>query len=778
VLSFFGRYWWAWLLAGCLNFPHGLLAQSPAVDLAKRAIALYEAQPRPALELAQQAWQQAQANNDATGQAWALLALGEINFHKGSLDSAYQQSWQAHQRFAQLGQRQPAAIALRNAGATQAMAGSFTSAGQLLSQALAQLKTTAPNSRHLAQAYREMGICYLRQQLFKQSLSYLDTARQRYQALGDRNGEARSLNNQGLAYKNMGDYQQALTAYLESVQLYDRADQPSRQQAAALINLAIFYQTAGDTSSQQLDSLYNRAFEVARSLNDTLQVVGMAYSLVNHLMTKKRYQAAIEHVKEAKTLAQQAGLLIEEANLTTQMGYLFSQTKPGQGEAVIELTRAIELYRLAQKPDQAIAPLNLLCAHYRASNQFEQALEYGRQALIIKQKPDLKYAEANLQHNLAYCYLGLGKIDSARQATLALMAEGRESNRRQNVLVAYWMMYRIDSTTGSLAGQINWLKQYKNLNDSLVTIEKTRVIQDQATRYTIGKLQQKNQLQAAKLQQRNLWLGLAGLLVASVIVVAGLLYRQLQQRRQTNKLLGRQNQELAAKNEALETLDREKTRLMGVITHDLRTPLGNIRTVADLQLEGDLPTSQDNLLMIRQIADDTLSTVNQLLSWQAANTVEITPKLETIDVLQVMRTVTERAAQEAAQKQIRLELQASQAAYLAHADQHFTRKIFENLISNAIKFSPNGKNVYLELTQTDGQTVATVRDEGPGIKPEDFPKLFGQFQQLSARPTAGEASSGLGLYIVKRYAESMGGAISCQSEPGQGATFTLRLLAA
>ncbi len=769
---------WAWLLTLSLFPIAGVLAQSSAINQAKQALALYETQPQPALELAQQAWQQAQNQGDEPGLAWALLALGEINFHKGSLDTAFHLSRQAQQKFSHLGQAQPAAVALRNAGAAHSLAGLFTSAKPLLEQALAQLKTCAPNSGHLALAYRETGIYYLRQQLFKESLSYFDTARQLYRTVGDLNGEARSLNNQGLAYKNMGDFQQALTAYLESVKLYDQSDKPSRQEAAALINLANFYQTAGDTSSQQLDSLYNRAFQVAQGLNDTLQVVGMAYSLVAHLIAKKRYEAAFEQVRQAKTLAQQAGLLVEEANLTTQMGNLFSLTKPNDGEAIIELTRAVDLFRQAGKSDLAITPLTLLCTHFRKQNNFERALHYGRQALAIKQKPDFKYAEATLRQNLALCYLGQGKLDSARQATTDLMTEGRASNRRQSVLVAYWMMFRLDSAMGNLAGQVQWLKLHKNLNDSLVTIEKTRALQDQATRYTIGKLEQRNQLQEVKLNQRNLWLGLAGLMFLFVLVVAGLLYRQLHQRRQTNRLLAQQNQQLAAKNEALETLDREKTRLMGVITHDLRTPLGNIRTIADLNLDGDLVPSPDNLLMIRQIADDTLSTVNQLLSWQAANTVEINPKLETIDVLKVMRTVTERTTQEAANKQIRLQIQAEEATYLAHADYHFTQKILENLLSNAIKFSPLGKNVYLELVKTDGQTVATVRDEGPGIKPEDFPKLFGQFQKLSARPTAGEASSGLGLYIVKRYAESMGGAVSCQSEPGKGAAFTLRLLAA
>jgi signal transduction histidine kinase len=164
-----------------------------------------------------------------------------------------------------------------------------------------------------------------------------------------------------------------------------------------------------------------------------------------------------------------------------------------------------------------------------------------------------------------------------------------------------------------------------------------------------------------------------------------------------------------------------------------------------------------------------------LLTWQAATQADFVLHPQPLDLAELLHTVAERFAIEAGRKQIVLHLPTGPALAQGLGDRNFVRKILENLLSNAIKFSPSGKNIYLELADTGRQLAIGVRDEGPGIRPEDQPKLFGQFQQLSARPTAGEASSGLGLYIAKRYAEAMQGDILCHSVPGQGATFTLLL---
>jgi signal transduction histidine kinase len=112
---------------------------------------------------------------------------------------------------------------------------------------------------------------------------------------------------------------------------------------------------------------------------------------------------------------------------------------------------------------------------------------------------------------------------------------------------------------------------------------------------------------------------------------------------------------------------------------------------------------------------------------------------------------------------------------VADGDEQWMHQVIENLLDNAIKYSPRGRAVWLDVRPHGESVRLEVRDEGPGIGPEDLPRLFGRFQRLSARPTGGESATGLGLYIVKQLVELSGGSVAAASSgPGTGATVTLR----
>jgi signal transduction histidine kinase len=130
---------------------------------------------------------------------------------------------------------------------------------------------------------------------------------------------------------------------------------------------------------------------------------------------------------------------------------------------------------------------------------------------------------------------------------------------------------------------------------------------------------------------------------------------------------------------------------------------------------------------------------------------------------------------QAAAKKLRIHATVEEGC-VVEGDESWLQQVIENLLGNAIKYSPHLRSIWLDVGKVPGKVRIKVRDEGPGLTDEDKTRLFGRFQRLSARPTGGESSTGLGLSIVRRLVEGHGGRVWAESEGrGRGATFFAEL---
>jgi len=243
--------------------------------------------------------------------------------------------------------------------------------------------------------------------------------------------------------------------------------------------------------------------------------------------------------------------------------------------------------------------------------------------------------------------------------------------------------------------------------------------------------------------------------------------------------LREKNGALTEANETLNALNLEKNEFMGIAAHDLKNPLGAIRGFAEMLEEDatDMPTDEvvDTAFKIKKSANLMFDLVSNLLDVNRIEQGKMDLTLKPCDLWEIVRQAGEGYRQRAQAKQIQLHFDERERPPLVMADSVQLVQIMDNLVSNAVKYSPSDKNIYLRVYQMDGRIRAEVKDEGPGITPEDQKRLFGKFARLTARPTAGEHSTGLGLAIVKRLVESMEGKVWCESEPGKGASFLVEL---
>lgn len=226
----------------------------------------------------------------------------------------------------------------------------------------------------------------------------------------------------------------------------------------------------------------------------------------------------------------------------------------------------------------------------------------------------------------------------------------------------------------------------------------------------------------------------------------------------------------------LRELNDLKNRFLGMAAHDLRNPLGSIRGFSEILLEGesDEATTKEFLTIINDVSNQMLDLLNELLDISVIESGKFTLSREAGNLAALAGRRVHLCGSSAAKKGIVIKEEYSPCPEMEF-DPKKVSQVLDNLISNAIKFSPLGSVVTVSLSVAGESVRLFVEDRGPGISEEDRPKLFGEFQKLSAKPTGDEKSTGLGLAIAKKIVEAHGGAIGVEGAPGGGSRFFFTL---
>jgi len=235
-----------------------------------------------------------------------------------------------------------------------------------------------------------------------------------------------------------------------------------------------------------------------------------------------------------------------------------------------------------------------------------------------------------------------------------------------------------------------------------------------------------------------------------------------------------QKKAIETQNEELSRLNDLKNRFLGIAAHDLRSPLGVIQTTVDLLLGPDAHLYEaENKILLEAVGNQArhmLVLINDLLDYSEIEAGTLPLSYESIDVRSFLDALVRDLSRIAAIKDTEVIYEIAVGERLV-ADKHRLRQVLENLISNAIKFSPPGSQIKVDVAREQDHWRFNVRDQGPGIKPEERENLFKPFTRLSARPTAGEKSTGLGLAISRWVIEAHSGEIGVESELGKGSNF-------
>ncbi len=579
--------------------------------------------------------------------------------------------------------------------------------------------------RLLARVNNSLGITYELLGLDSEALDLHQQVLDLWQTLGDRSGVIASTINIGKVFEQRGDYESALRQFERArddmQSSTGQVEIPPQDRAAVYVGMARTQLQLGEPASALTQIEY--ALSIQRQTKDRIGEAGSLAVLAQVQARMGHVIRAFTSYRTALDLAAAVGSKPELADILGQMGRMHL-------DAAQSTQQAHDSHR-----EQMLA----------------DALEYSERALNMAQELGAPRNMMPLYQQIAQVHEVRGDIQKALAAQKAFIAQSQQLFEEQSH--ARYALLESRYHAEEREREIGVLRTQAELSERLIERERSfrRVLV-----VTV----------------------LLALLLATVLgfrywerVLVG---RRLQQARDT---LREALEDAERARKRAEEADRIKTEMLGIAAHDLRNPMSSILGFADLICSetSSLQNAQRHAGVIVNAAQRTLRLLTDLLESAAFDAGRVELRLTTLDLSELVGEAIERQRARANAKQQRIEFSGANNA-LVRADSDRLHQVLDNLLSNAIKFSKVEGRIEVQVFNTEHEVRIEVRDSGPGFKSEDRRLLFQRFQRLSARPTGGETSTGLGLSIVRDLVQMHGGLVRAESlGENQGSAFIVSL---
>lgn len=553
----------------------------------------------------------------------------------------------------------------------------------------------------------------------------------------------------------------------------DATDLPT----AINLELAELYLKIGSTDK----SLYHGflALESSESLaNDSLIleshiVIGETYRRIG------KYPTALVHLDEALRLAKRwPG---HEPKILNGRGIVLSQLNRFD-DSKNSLLYGLELATTANDSvGMARILTNLGFIHNRAE-RYEIALKYYYMSLEIKEALHDKSSLAYTLNDMGEVYSMLGEFNrsvSLSRRALDLATEAK----------AIYFMRDINKTLATTYRKINrndsalmFLSKYQELQDSIANEDRAREIARLERLQEIKDTQLQNSLlraenieRKAAIEKRNALLYMSGLLLIVMLVSAIILYILDSKRRRLVIEIEAKNLELETRNKALTKSLNEQESLFDIVAHDIRGPLANVTQLLALEEdETDAEIRAEMRQRVNQSAKSALEFINDFDTILSFDRKLKLPPLSEFDIVQLLNHIIHDFKTEIDRKKLEIHFDRSIVLSIRSV-KGYVKHILYNILSNAIKYSPQGGSIFISIIVQDSIRIS-IEDQGPGITSENLERIFERFfRGTTDESSNGYKSSGLGLAIVKLLVTRLEGEIKVRSELGKGSEFVVTL---
>jgi len=638
-------------------------------------------------------------------------------------------------------------------------------------------------------------------------------------------GMARALSNLGIVYRRRGNYPQALDYHLKALKISDET-KDSNDIGEALNRIGLIYQGQGN---------FNAALEYFQRSRDVYGKIGGLHGMGNAMTNigeiysrQANYSLALEYLVKSQAIHEETGDLDGVAESGLEIGMVYG--KQGNSTLALEyFQKALTIYEQIGNRSGVAQTLSSIGAVYLQMGDITQAedfttrsynyardigeIEWMKQASrtlssIFAAKNNFRKA---LDYQLMYSRLkdsttgeeSVRKIadleamlaSEKRQAQIELLTKENEIQQliRNSLAVGLVLVFVIAYVLfRSNHQQKKANKQLSRKNEEILRQQK--LLEEQAgeiqlanTELHEANINLKSQQEILEEQTREIELANNELLELNV---------NLEHKQKILEDQARQielaNNELQERNAQMNEVNEQLNEFLGIAAHDLKNPLASIvMSSSAIKRYYDRMSKEEMLETlggIESVAERMRLIIHNLLELNSIESGNLRIASEPVSPGEIAEQVVQDWSSKAAGKTITLTFDNQVPDKFFMGDPNILYQILENLVSNAVKYSPPSRSVWVRVLGSEVSALGgsphnaaqqyiriEVQDEGPGLSTDDKTKLFSKFAKLSAQPTAGEHSTGLGLSIVKRLVEAMKGRVWCDSKLGKGSTFIVEM---
>jgi len=533
--------------------------------------------------------------------------------------------------------------------------------------------------------------------------------------------------------------------------------------------------TSSMDASSKLMSISNK-INYAHGIAGSYQIIGLIY------LAQDKYSEAIIYFTKSLKRFTRLKDNAETGKAYFDLGICYDET--GQSEkAFYYLDKAVQIAKLQNDNDLLSMTLNRTGETYFHLKNYQIALGYYDE--VISSKLTNNWERDFAYSGIAQTYYGLGAYNKAILNAKKSLYFSKKVKSGWDEIRAINILSESYAAVKDYKNAYSFHVQLKRLNDSLFNNEKENEIN-----YLHLKQQQADNVKLRgdiKAKEQTIIFGerlfiFRNVIAVCVIIFVVIIFRNTRKAKALNKVLQQQNNDIAEQKEeilsqkdALDQLNHTKNQLFSIISHDLRSPFTAILQTLDLIRSGEIPAEEQGAVLedfYHQVNLVTLM-VNNLLLWANSQQSGIKSNLATLNITKTVNGIVSVSNFLAKNKNINLHHNYTGEKWV-YADLDHVKIIVQNLVGNAIKFTPEGGTIEIYYTEDDIYQIIHVKDSGVGISPEKMGKLFKVTgKEISAYGTNNEAGSGIGLVLIKHFVDANNGKLDVQSIPGGGSEFSV-----